>query len=1017
AWGNGGENITWNGAGGGHEAVVFGGKQNRQRHHNNIKNVKEALEELWSGDPHTIRDIDGGTTQDLKNAIAAACQNLDENTQLLLYFDDHGGTTFDIGEFLGWLMPRTISSYLNVVFSLHDGWKEAMQGMFNAGYTPTPTLNMTLSQPMDPTEWLFLFNGLPLALPPGPLSGLVQIAVSWWNIKAGDNKLELVPTGSPSQPIEVDGLEFDAGDVEDGEVIELLRAALLGHWKLDGFKDGGTKVHDASGNGHDGTIYGAPALVEGVSGGALLLDGVDDHIVVGPVDISGADPRTIAGWGKADIISMTGRSTVLGFTGATGGANEDFCVKADPGAGQWLFRFGDQEENFIPLDDSEWHHFVATYDGTRVNWYADGVPTGTLTGVTLDTSDNFGIGRSVANPNSFAGQVDEVAIFDRALTREEIGPLANPPLDLGEGGVGLEVFRGIQGTDVVDLTNDPRFPDNPDWLTTMHTFESPVNLDDNFGARLSGWLTPPDSGDYHFFVSSNDGSQVWLSSDHDPGNAIKIAEVPGWTSPEQWDKYAEQKSAAIPLEGGQLYFIQALFKEGGGGDFVQVGWERPGMVGPTIIDGQYLIPNLPANGLPLEWFSFNDTTFDPSNPASVLENPLFSVELPNIDQDYGWGSQSAYVPEDNVAAQGAANLDVPADGDYTFYLTADDGAMLWIDGQLVIDTRTSPPGTEVASNPIPLVAGQPVSIEIRWYDIDGSASVHLYWEAPALGIAKEIVPRTAFFPPDHPYFISPPDGAVNVDHQPVVTWVPGTGTKGSQVRFGTDPANLPLVAIKALGDESYNPGTLELGETCHVQIDGINWDDTITPGQVWKFTVADHITLDNMEGYDDDATRIFFTWWDGQGTEDTLGNFTGSEVGRDHIFVHGGLWSMSLNYDNTGQRSFFPYSQADKQFDPPLDLSDIAMLTAQFRGSPPPGDYDYSERSDTHTLWGSGADIWGNSDEFHYGYQQMTGDSAISAQVFQIEPGNAWTKAGVMMRETQAPGSRNAGIYITPGHG
>ncbi|UCE46946.1 MAG: hypothetical protein JSW47_15205, partial [Phycisphaerales bacterium] len=80
ASGNGGENITWNGAGGGHQAVVFGGKQNRQRHHNNIKNVKEALEELWSGDPHTIRDIDGGTTQDLKNAIAAACQNLDENT-------------------------------------------------------------------------------------------------------------------------------------------------------------------------------------------------------------------------------------------------------------------------------------------------------------------------------------------------------------------------------------------------------------------------------------------------------------------------------------------------------------------------------------------------------------------------------------------------------------------------------------------------------------------------------------------------------------------------------------------------------------------------------------------------------------------------------------------------------------------------------------------------------------------------------------------------------------------------
>ena len=55
-----------------------------------------------------------------------------------------------------------------------------------------------------------------------------------------------------------------------------------------------------------------------------------------------------------------------------------------------------------------------------------------------------------------------------------------------------------------------------------------------------------------------------------------IAEVPGWTNLRQWDKYTAQKSAAITLTAGEVYYIEALHKEGGGGDRLGVGWAKPG---------------------------------------------------------------------------------------------------------------------------------------------------------------------------------------------------------------------------------------------------------------------------------------------------------------------------------------------------------------------------------------------------------------------------------------------------------
>jgi regulation of enolase protein 1 (concanavalin A-like superfamily) len=69
------------------------------------------------------------------------------------------------------------------------------------------------------------------------------------------------------------------------------------------------------------------------------------------------------------------------------------------------------------------------------------------------------------------------------------------------------------------------------------------------------------------------------------------------------------------------------------------------------------------------------------------------------------------------------------------------------------------------------------------------------------------------------------------------------------------------------------------------------------------------------------------------------------------------------------------------------------------------------------TVTGSGADIWGTADAFHYTYQTASGDCTIVARVVTVTNTEVWAKAGVMIRETLNANSTHASMYITPGSG
>jgi subtilisin family serine protease/regulation of enolase protein 1 (concanavalin A-like superfamily) len=71
--------------------------------------------------------------------------------------------------------------------------------------------------------------------------------------------------------------------------------------------------------------------------------------------------------------------------------------------------------------------------------------------------------------------------------------------------------------------------------------------------------------------------------------------------------------------------------------------------------------------------------------------------------------------------------------------------------------------------------------------------------------------------------------------------------------------------------------------------------------------------------------------------------------------------------------------------------------------------------SGTFTVKGSGADIWGAADEFHYVHRSISGNFHIEARVASVQNLNAWTKAGLMIREGLAAGARHASVVATPG--
>jgi signal transduction histidine kinase len=183
---------------------------------------------------------------------------------------------------------------------------------------------------------------------------------------------------------------------------------------------------------------------------------------------------------------------------------------------------------------------------------------------------------------------------DLVVLQDDTGAVA---LNFCMGDQVLKVGQSVtlDGTNACPLfASFPDYPYRPSGQDICSSFESPMNWGEYNLTRMQGFLHPMVSGNYRFWIASDNSSELWLSTDATLLNARRIASVPrlNWTDPHQWTKFPSQRSETIWLNAGETYYIEALQEQTRADEHLSVGWQIPAPGNPeiSVIDGRYLTP-------------------------------------------------------------------------------------------------------------------------------------------------------------------------------------------------------------------------------------------------------------------------------------------------------------------------------------------------------------------------------------------------------------------------------------------
>ncbi|MBI4018552.1 MAG: LamG domain-containing protein [Candidatus Aenigmarchaeota archaeon] len=177
----------------------------------------------------------------------------------------------------------------------------------------------------------------------------------------------------------------------------------------------GTTAGDASGSGNNGMISGA-TWTSGKSGNGLSFDGINDWVDISSVRMS-ENSGTIALWAK-EINSANGAMLIGYHLGLR------TYIQTSESSGMFYVTKGNPETtiNFPSPNRDGWHHLVLSWEGGTMKGYKDGVLIDTKAFTNGATTHDAAIGQ-LNNANFFNGVIDEVRMYDRSLSAEEITAL------------------------------------------------------------------------------------------------------------------------------------------------------------------------------------------------------------------------------------------------------------------------------------------------------------------------------------------------------------------------------------------------------------------------------------------------------------------------------------------------------------------------------------------------------------------------------------------------------------------
>lgn len=225
------------------------------------------------------------------------------------------------------------------------------------------------------------------------------------------------------------------------------------------------------------------------------------------------------------------------------------------------------------------------------------------------------------------------------------------------GGVTREILSAT-GDKVSQIVIPPLVPTPTH--DTISAIDDDTDYGNNTGERLRGYIVPPKTGNYYFWLAANNAAELWISNDTEYVNRVRRATVTASSGKKVWNAAASQQSQWLALVAGQKYYFEVLHNTGADADdYVSVGWLQddvgtiPSVTNaPNASAATQLIPNLGGalQGYPLSG-TMPSYVFQPYDYPSVTppDGTLYAGNL---------GPQGA----STTTASGSANLRVNAAG-------------------------------------------------------------------------------------------------------------------------------------------------------------------------------------------------------------------------------------------------------------------------------------------------------------------------------------------------------------------
>ncbi|HOC64005.1 MAG TPA: hypothetical protein PKI96_12760, partial [Sedimentisphaerales bacterium] len=735
---------------------------------------------------------------------------------------------------------------------------------------------------------------------------------------------------------------------------------LVGWWKLD--EGTGTTARDISGYGNDGTFGGDPQWVAGRFGKALEFDGSDDFLDCGNDPSLDLTLWTIAFWLNAAQNKDYNGFVIKGLDAAE---NYEVLGFAD-GSFHFPITMTGGARTYVNsvtgvIVAGEWAHYAYLYDSTdgrRLYKNGDLVFDDSESGTPQASTDPLTIGNEQPMSRFVDGIMDDVRIYSRVLTLDELADVM-----LGKGPNAELADDPSPANEATDVPRDTSLAWEPGEFAATHDVYFGTAFDDVNDASRANPMG----------VLVSQGQAV---AAYDPAGVLDFETTYYWRIDEV------NGAPTNTIFKGEVWSFTTE----------PVGYPIANVV--AISNGASEAaagPQNTVNGSGLDAADQHSTVSSDMWLAMAGAEPLYIQyefdRVYKLHQMLVWNYNVQFelllgFGIKNVTVEYSENgIDWTALGDFEF-------------------ARATAKPTYTANTTVDLGG-----IPARFVRLNVNGGWGTMGQYGLSEVRFLYVPAQAREP-------QPADGATDVEVGTALAWRSGREAVSHQVYLGTDADALTLAGTVDVA--TFAPA-LEFGSTYYWQVDEVNEADAVTTwaGDLWSFSTQEYALIDGFETYNDDVdakTTIFDTWLDGWVNE------TGSTVGylnapfAEKTIIRTGTQSMPLAYDN----SVSPfYSEAWREFETAQDWSGNGAdtLVLYVRGNAP----GFVEAADGAIIMnGIGTDIWNNGDQFRYAYKSLSGNGSITVRVDSIALSNEWAKAGVMIRETLEAGSKHAFVALTP---